>query len=196
MTTVFIAGSISIHRLHAKVQERIMNIVRQDFDVVVGDADGADTAIQHFLRETDYQRVTVFCSGNAPRNNVGQWPVRSANARQRPGSRAFFTAKDVAMAEAADSGLMIWDARSTSTLANVMELLSRQKYSWVFVDPATSFQAIKSVEAIETLVDCMAAPARLQAEGKLGLSGKLAGLRTRERQSTLFPNAFTGAQYV
>jgi hypothetical protein len=55
MTTVFIAGSISISRLDEKVQERINKIVSSDFNVVVGDADGADTSIQHCLH--DYERA-------------------------------------------------------------------------------------------------------------------------------------------
>lgn len=46
MTTVFIAGSINIKNLDPKVKERINNIVASDFEVVVGDAGGADTSIQ------------------------------------------------------------------------------------------------------------------------------------------------------
>lgn len=46
MTNVFIAGSITIKQLDRKVRERIENIVASKFDVLVGDADGADKAIQ------------------------------------------------------------------------------------------------------------------------------------------------------
>ena len=46
MTTVFIAGSIKIKHLDRKFRERIDKIIASGFDVVVGDADGADTAIQ------------------------------------------------------------------------------------------------------------------------------------------------------
>ncbi len=49
MTTVFIAGSINIKNLDPKVKERINNIVASDFEVVVGDAGGADTSIQEYL---------------------------------------------------------------------------------------------------------------------------------------------------
>ncbi|WP_299534416.1 hypothetical protein [uncultured Herbaspirillum sp.] len=186
MTTVFIAGSISIRHLHPKVQERIMNIVRQEFDVVVGDADGADKAIQHFLHAMAYRRVTVFCSGQVPRNNIGQWPVHHIHTTLRPGTRAFFTAKDIAMADIADSGLMIWDAKSTGTLGNVIELLNRQKYSWVFIAPPSQFLAVKCAERIEALLSCMSASARLQAQHKLGLERRLPALHVTEKQSTLF----------
>lgn len=63
MTTVFIAGSISISRLHAKVQERIHKIVSSNFNVVVGDADGADSSIQECLRNYQAKNVTVYCTG-------------------------------------------------------------------------------------------------------------------------------------
>ena len=42
MTTVFIAGSIAIKRLHDKVRQRIAKAVTGGLSVVVGDAGGAD----------------------------------------------------------------------------------------------------------------------------------------------------------
>ena len=49
MTTVFIAGSIAIKRLHDKVRQRIAKAVTGGLSVVVGDADGADTAITQMI---------------------------------------------------------------------------------------------------------------------------------------------------
>ena len=46
------------------------------------------------------------------------------------------------MAEAADYGLMIWDAKSTGTLSNVIELLSRKKKSLVFVNKEKEFKVV------------------------------------------------------
>lgn len=106
MTTVFIAGSINIKNLDPKVKERINNIVASDFEVVVGDAGGADTSIQEYLLSLERSRTTVFCSGSTLRNNLGQWPARTVDSKHSKGSRAFFTEKDVVMAEAADYGLM------------------------------------------------------------------------------------------
>lgn len=185
MTTVFIAGSITIKHLDLLVQERIMNIVSQDFNVIVGDADGVDTSIQQFLLEQNYSHVTVFCTGDMPRNNVGNWDVRHVKTYHKPGSRAFFTAKDLAMADAADSGLMIWDTKSTGTLSNVIELLSRRKFSWAFIDKLKTFHAVKNVDALEGLLDHMPPPARLKADTKIGLTEKLSALRSREKQMAL-----------
>ena len=59
MTTVFIAGSIKIKHLDGKFKERIEKIITSGFDVVVGDADGADTAIQSYLYERGSNNTTV-----------------------------------------------------------------------------------------------------------------------------------------
>src|SRR5271154_6727387 len=122
MTTVFVAGSLSIKRLHPLFLERVDTVVTSGFSVVVGDADGADASIQKFLSQNGAQNVTVYCAGDTPRNNIGQWPVEKVSSEAEVGSRAYFSAKDIAMAKVADFGLMIWDAKSTGTLSNVIEL--------------------------------------------------------------------------
>lgn len=52
--------------------------------------------------------------------------MRVVNTSHAAGTRAFFTAKDLKMAEEADYGLMVWDTKSTGTLSNVIELLKRK----------------------------------------------------------------------
>lgn len=185
MATVFVAGSITIKSLDFKVQERLMNIISLGHDVLVGDADGVDSSIQRFLHEQTYSKVTVFCTGDTPRNNVGGWHVNNVTTYHKPGTRAFFTAKDLAMAEAADSGFMIWDAKSTGTLANVFELLSRKKYAWVFIQKDKIFQAVKNASNIEALIAGMSTSARMTADTKIGLTQKLADLQSREQQFAL-----------
>lgn len=185
MTTVFIAGSMTIKRLDHLVQERMMNIIVSDYDVVVGDADGVDTSIQLFLAENGAQRATVYCTGERPRNNVGDFPVHSVKTYHSPGSRAFFTAKDIEMAKAADYGLMIWDAKSTGTLSNVIELLTNRKNSWVYVNKDKQFKAVKDVCGLEELVACMSESARLKADTKIGLFEKIEVLRSRARQAEI-----------
>lgn len=185
MTTVFIAGSITIKHLDIEVQERIMNIVHQNFDVIVGDADGVDRSIQQFLLDVNYASVTVFCTGETPRNNVGNWPVNSVKSYSKPGSRAYFTAKDVAMAKVADSGLMIWDTKSTGTLSNVITLLEDKKFSRIFINKLNTFHVVKNMETLDALLTFMSPPARLKAESKISLNERMAALRSREMQMAL-----------
>ncbi|MCC4620294.1 helix-turn-helix domain-containing protein [Xanthomonas cassavae CFBP 4642] len=176
MKTVFIAGSISISRLHEKVRERINNIVSQDLNVVVGDADGADTSIQECLQAYHASKVTVYCTGEAPRNNVADWPVHHVQSQARAGTRAFFTAKDVEMAKNSDFGLMVWDCKSTGTLSNVIELLKAKKKSVVFVNKNKDFVTIGDKSGLDHLLHFMSEHARAKAEEKIGLSTKITAL--------------------
>lgn len=176
MTTVFIAGSISISQLHEKVKERINNIVSADLNVVVGDADGADTSIQECLRAHHAKKVTVYCAGEAPRNNVANWPVHHVQSKAKVGTRAFFTAKDVEMAKNSDFGLMVWDCKSTGTLSNVIELLKEKKKSVVFVNKNKDFVTVGNKSGLDHLLHFMSEHARTKAEEKMGLSAKIAAL--------------------
>lgn len=173
MTKVFIAGSIKIKRLEPKFIERIRNIVDDDFEVVVGDANGADTSIQNELLNQLAKNVTVYCSGEEPRNNVGNWKVKTVPSSAKPGTRAFFTSKDKAMAVDADYGLMLWDSASAGTLSNVFELAKAGKKCVVFVNKSKSFLNIKEPNDLNNLVSVMSSGARNQAERKIGLSQKL-----------------------
>lgn len=177
MTTVFIAGSMNIKHLDPKVKERINNIVASEFDVVVGDADGADTSIQEYLLGLGSSKTTVYCSGSRPRNNAGNWPVHVVETKYSEGSRAFFTAKDLVMAEVADFGLMIWDTKSTGTLSNVIELLERKKKSVVFINKAKVFKTVCSVEQLEALVDYMSDHSKHKADEKIKLFERIESLR-------------------
>lgn len=185
MTTVFIAGSMNIKHLDSLVKKRIDNIIASDFRVVVGDADGADSSVQRYL--SDHGAVaTVYCSGHAPRNNIGEWPVVEVETHAAPGSRAFFTAKDLAMARAADFGLMIWDARSTGTLSNVLELLSQRKKTLVFVNKKKEFIPVGDASQLICLVAHMSPAAREKAEAKIGLSKRIEDLERSSAQKDMF----------
>lgn len=185
-TKVFIAGSMNIKHLDPKVKERIDNIVSQDFEVVVGDADGADTSIQWHLFNHGKAKTTVFCSGQQPRNNVGGWPVQSVETKHAEGSRAFFTAKDLRMAEIADFGLMIWDTKSTGTLSNVIELLVRKKKSVVFVNKIKAFKNVGTVEQLEELLGLMSAHAKHKADEKIRLSERVEAMKHEQAQGQMF----------
>ena len=181
-TTVFIAGSMNIKNLDAKFKGRIDNVVSQGFEVVVGDADGADSSIQSHLFHLSGAKITVFCSGSSPRNNIGDWPIRSVVTRHAEGTRLFFTAKDIEMDESADFGLMIWDAKSTGTLSNVLELLARKKKSVVFVNKAKLFKNVGDVHQLEELVSYMSDGARRKAEDKIKLTERIELLKHEQAQ--------------
>jgi probable addiction module antidote protein len=121
--TVFIGGSRHISRLPSQVQERLNNVIETGAPVIVGDANGADKAVQKFLSERAYPNVTVYCSGDSCRNNVGHWETRLINPPNNSQGFEFYAAKDRVMAREAEFGLMIWDGKSAGTILNILRLI-------------------------------------------------------------------------
>jgi hypothetical protein len=146
MTKVFIGGSRRVSRLGPPIRARLDKIIEKGLAVVVGDANGADKAVQQYLLSKHYDNVEVFCSGTACRNNVGHWRTRQILADTRDRGRRFFAAKDRAMVSEATYGLMVWDGKSTGTLLNVLRLLRQNKKVVVYTVPAGQFSELKAYE--------------------------------------------------
>lgn len=180
MTTVFVAGSITIKKLDPLVIQRLKKIVDQDFAVIVGDANGIDSSVQQELVQMGHNAATVFSSTKIPRNNLGAWPVNFVQTSHAPGTRAFYTAKDIKMAESADYGLMVWDTKSPGTLNNVMELLSRKKITVVFINKIKEFIIVKESKDLENLLNYMSPIALAKAEEKIDLNEKLMRLGNQQ----------------
>jgi hypothetical protein len=186
MTTVFISGSMGIKHLDQKVKERIDNITNSGFSIVLGDADGVDAATQSYLLLINASDVTVYCSGSKARNNTGDWLTKTIETKHADGTRLFYTAKDIAMADIADYGLMIWDARSTGTLSNVIELLTRKKKSVIYINKSKSFITVSSIPQLETLISMMSEFSQKKADQKIGLHKRIASLKNQDNQAKMF----------
>ncbi|MGF1471644.1 MAG: hypothetical protein ACFB50_07880 [Rubrobacteraceae bacterium] len=152
MTTVFISGSRKLGRLNEEIRQRVQNIADQSFKIVLGDANGADKALQNYLRILNYPYVTVYCAGDRCRNNLGSWPTRSVNVPPNLKGRDFYTQKDKVMADEADYGLVFWDGKSPGALENVVELLKRNKKTLVYLSPKKSFYSIAAVSDLRSLL--------------------------------------------
>lgn len=151
VTRVFLGGSREITRLAHEVRARIDTIVKKGFEIVVGDANGVDKAIQRYLVDLGYQAVTVFHMAGQCRNNLGSWPIHEVPAPR--GARGFdhYATKDRAMAETADYGLMVWDGKSRGTFTNAVNLCRIGKIAVVWVAPVKAFQTVRSRHGLETL---------------------------------------------
>lgn len=177
MTKVFVSGSLRIKHLDKKVVDRLNNIVSKDMQVIVGDADGVDSSIQHYLKNKEVNAVIVYCSGESPRNNLGFWTTKQIKTSYKAGSRDFFTAKDKQMAHDCDYGFMVWDTKSTGTLSNVIELLNNKKKSVVYINKTKEFLNIIDVNDLEKLITFMETSSIKDANQKIDLSKKLNALR-------------------
>ena len=152
MTTVFIGGSRKISRLNAEVERRIQAIVEQGFPIVIGDANGADKAVQRYLAKKQYANVTVFCMDGDYRNNMANWPTQAIAAQSSTSCFAYYMTTDRAMASASSYGLMLWDAESKGTLNNVVQLVRQQKPTVVYIAPLNIFETIRTAADVTNLL--------------------------------------------
>jgi hypothetical protein len=141
---VFVSGSLSIASLPKPVIERIDGILDRRLPILIGDARGADRAVQRFLSDRNIDDVSVYCSGDGPRNNVGEWSVRNIPSSRRKGTAAYHAPKDEVMARDASCGLVIWDGRSRGSLANIHRLAARGCFILIWLAPEERFLALRS----------------------------------------------------
>jgi hypothetical protein len=152
MTTVFIAGSRAVSRLNSQITERIDNIVKQGFTVLVGDANGADKAVQSYLAKRQYQNVVVHCM-DVCRNNVGGWTTQHHQAPSHiRRDRHYYVIKDKAMASRSTCGFMLWDGRSKGTLANVINLINAHKNVLLYLRAKKSFLKLGCLEDLSAVL--------------------------------------------
>ncbi len=60
MRKVFIGGSRRISRLDAEVIRRVDQMIERELDILIGDANGADKAVQTYLSERQYPGSVLF----------------------------------------------------------------------------------------------------------------------------------------
>ena len=127
MTKVFIGGSRRTSRLNTHIRERLDGIMERGGSIIVGDANGADKALQEYLHGKHYRNVEIFCTEGVCRNNIGNWPKRDIPANTSKRDAQFYSVKDRAMAQEATTGIMMWDGQSVGTLLNIFRLLMLDK---------------------------------------------------------------------
>ncbi len=183
MTKVFIGGSRQVTALEAEVCDRLDRIVAKDLPVLVGDAAGADEAVQRYFRSRGFGNVTVFSTGERPRHNVGGWPVRVIPLGRASGDLGCHGSRDRAMAAEATVGFMLWDGRGRGPLMNLLRLVAQDKPVVVYVQPDRRFVDIRRRPELPALlagVDALTASrlwAVAAAEGLGEGFADLAGLR-------------------
>jgi hypothetical protein len=151
-STVFVAGSRQISRLPAEVKARLDTMIEKGFQILVGDANGADKAVQRYFADKSYPNLLVHCMKDHCRNNVGNWPTRQLVAPRGAKGFDYYSVKDRAMADGAQYGLMLWDGRSKGTVNNVVNLSRDHKPVVVYVAPSRQFCTIKTFDDLKDLL--------------------------------------------
>jgi len=157
MTKVFIGGSRAASRLNEPIRMRLDRVIEKGLPVIIGDANGADKAVQQYLNSKNYLNVEVFCSGNFCLNNIGNWKQRKVSSSAPSKTFDFYATKDRAMAYEATVGFMVWDGKSKGTLLNVLRLLKQHKKAVVYNVPEKRFYELKALAHWEEFIsrcDC------------------------------------------
>ena len=152
MTKVFIAGSRRLSRLNAEVKRRIDTMIEKDFTILVGDANGADKAVQGYLAEKGYRNVIVHCMAGNCRNNIGGWPVREVSGPTGARGFAYYATKDQSMVDDAAYGLMLWGGESKGTLNSVINMIRQEKPVVVYLAQKRMFQNLRSANDVTDLL--------------------------------------------
>ena len=139
-----------ISDIDKNVKEKLDEIIKNKYEVLIGDCWGIDAAVQKFFAENDYCNVTVYATGNIVRNNVGRFDVCNVVSNGAEGF-AFYRQKDIAMAKDADCGFMIWDKNSKGTLNNIIDLLNQKKSVELYLNDERVFKMINDIKTLDDI---------------------------------------------
>jgi hypothetical protein len=137
---VFVSGSISLKTLPCAIEQRLENMIRNNLEILVGDASGVDTLTQKFCRNRNYNNVTVYSIYSTPRFALPDFrletvevpeTVKSERERQR--------FKDQAMTSASQYSLVIWNGSSKGSYRNIKRALAEEKKVVVYLSQEGSF---------------------------------------------------------
>ncbi len=184
MTTVFVGGSRRITDLPMEAKIRLDNVVNRGLSILVGDANGVDKAVQRHLAKAKYDKVTVYCTGDKSRNNIGGWETRNVRTEEREKNFQFHAAKDREMARQAMYGLMIWDGKSCGTVLNILRLVKHSKKAVLVCVAERSEVEFRSRKDWDTFLGSRSLKLRRDME-KRAIQDELPMLRT-EQQELIF----------
>jgi hypothetical protein len=141
MSKVFISGSIAIKKLPLEVIGSIKKIIDNNFEILVGDADGIDKLIQDYCLSENYTNLTVFSISAIPRYKASNqfsfkhiFPdknIKSERERQQE--------KDKAMTYDSEFTFVIWDGKSQGSYANIIRALEDNKKIKIYNNSSQSF---------------------------------------------------------
>ena len=154
MTSVFLGGSRAVSRLNPVIREQLDNLIARQCKILIGDANGADKAMQKHFADKQYPHVVVFCMTH-PRNNLGNWEIRAITSERKTRDSEYYATKDRIMGREARCGLMLWDGASKGTLGNILELVNDRKTALVYFAPEKKlFKLTNDIELEALLSHC------------------------------------------
>jgi len=153
MTKVFVGGSRGLSRLNKKVTQALDRLIEKGLTVLVGDANGADKAVQNYLMNVKYNHVIVYCMQNGCRHNLGNWQTRYVETSLKGNNFQFYSIKDFEMVKETDYGFMLWDSKSKGTLNNIINLLKEYKPVVVYFSLTKTLYKVSAFSDLAKLLE-------------------------------------------
>lgn len=167
---VFVGGSRRLSRLNKKVTQTLDRLIERDLTIIIGDANGADKAVQSYLANKQYRNVIIFCMQGQCRNNLGGWQSRQVETSPKNNGFAFYAVKDLAMAKETDYGFMLWDSKSKGTLNNIVNLLRENKPVVIYFSPMKTLHKLANLGDLSKILGKCDKESIRKFERDLGLS--------------------------
>ena len=92
---------------------------------------GADLQMQKVLAQNNYEKVTIYYSGDRPRFNLGNWKTKHISSNKFMSDYERQKLKDNQMAKDCDYGYMLLQGMTKGTIANINKLLELNKSCYV-----------------------------------------------------------------
>lgn len=167
---VFVGGSRRLSRLNKKVTQTLDRLIERDLTIIIGDANGADKAVQSYLANKQYRNVIIFCMQGQCRNNLGGWQRRQVETSLKNNGFEFYAVKDLAMAKETDYGFMLWDSKSKGTLNNIVNLLRENKPVVIYFSPMKTLHKLTNLGDLPKILAKCDKESIRKFERELGLS--------------------------
>ncbi|MFC1538855.1 hypothetical protein ACFL6H_05480 [Candidatus Latescibacterota bacterium] len=179
MIKVFFGGSRKINNLNKAIKDRTDKIISHKYHILLGDANGADKAMQQYLIDNNYENVTIYCMEDTCRNNIGGWETKNIHSDRKIKDYKYYSIKDLQMSEDVDYGFMIWDGKSKGTLNNILNLCERNKKVLVYYIPTKCFYTLKNIEDSSELLKNLDKSILIEFDKKINLKVRISQKQQR-----------------
>ncbi len=149
---MMIVGSHTVTGLDHRVKMMISRLCSEGWYFLVGDHSGLDTALQEYLMDMHTDWVRVYTARPQPHHNLDRWPVRHPPKEGRWSGVPRHLQNTLAMAGAADCGIVLWDARSMGTYFVIASLIEQGKSAWVYLPERGAAHTIRTAGELERLL--------------------------------------------
>jgi len=149
---ILIVGSHTITELDHRVKMLISHMCDKGWYILVGDHSGLDAVLQDYLVDMHTDRVRVYTSRPRPHHNLGGWLVRHPPKNGPFQGVPRNLQNTLAMADAANCGMVLWDGKSLGTYFVIAELVNQKKLVWVYLPEREKSHTLRTPEDVEKLL--------------------------------------------